>query len=50
MSLRKDGRRIISVTLKPSLYEELVEECKELDVPVTVFARKAIATALAAKQ
>ncbi len=47
MSLRRDGRRIVSVTMKPPLYDELIERCKALDVPVTVFAREAITTALA---
>lgn len=46
MSLRKDGRRIVSVTMKPELYEQLIERCRELDLPVTVFARNAITAAL----
>ena len=50
MSLRKDGRRIVSVTMKPCLYDELIERCKALDIPVTVFAREALVTALGKAQ
>jgi hypothetical protein len=50
MSLRKDGRRIASITMKPELYEQLVGHCKALDIPVTIFAREAIVAALAKAQ
>ena len=42
MTLRSDGRRIISVTMQPELYDQLYEACKELDLPVTVWCREAI--------
>jgi hypothetical protein len=46
MTLRKDGRRIVSVTMKPALYDQLNAHCKALDVPITVFVREAITAAL----
>lgn len=46
MTLRSDGRRVISATMHPDLYDRLYAHCKELDIPVTVFMRKAIKDAL----
>jgi siroheme synthase (precorrin-2 oxidase/ferrochelatase) len=46
MTLRSDGRRVISATMQPELYDRLYAHCKELDIPVTVFMRKAIKDAL----
>lgn len=46
MTLRSDGRRVISATMQPELYERLYAHCKELDIPITVFVREAIAKAL----
>ena len=42
MSLRTNGRRIISVTMQPHLHEELCATCRRLDVPLTVWVREAI--------
>jgi len=47
MTLRSDGRRVISATMQPELYEQLRSRCKELDTPLTVFVREAIKAALA---
>lgn len=46
MTLRSDGRRVISATMQPELYEQLLARCKELDTPLTVFVREAIKAAL----
>ena len=46
MTLRSDGRRVISATMQPELYDRLYAHCKELDIPVTVFVREAISKAL----
>lgn len=42
MTIRSDGRRIISVTMLPELYERLREHCRLIDRPLTVFTRSAI--------
>lgn len=42
MTLRSDGRRVISVTMQPELYDRLYARCRELDQPVTVFVREAL--------
>jgi hypothetical protein len=42
MTLRSDGRRVVSVTMQPELYDQLYETCKRLDLPVTVWCREAI--------
>lgn len=46
MTLRSDGRRVISATMQPELYDRLYAHCKELDTPITVFVRNAIKQAL----
>ena len=46
MTLRSDGRRVISATMQPELYDRLCAHCKELDIPITVFMREAIKAAL----
>jgi predicted DNA-binding protein len=46
MTLRSDGRRVISATMQPELYERLYAHCKERDMPITVFVRNAIEAAL----
>lgn len=46
MTLRSDGRRVISATMQPELYDRLYAHCKEMDIPVTVFMRDAIKAAL----
>jgi predicted DNA-binding protein len=42
MTLRSDGRRVVSVTMQPELYDQLYEACRHLDLPVTVWVREAI--------
>ena len=39
-------RRVVSVTMTDDLYQRLRQRCTELDKPITVFAREAIAKAL----
>jgi siroheme synthase (precorrin-2 oxidase/ferrochelatase) len=46
MTLRSDGRRVISATMQPELYERVYAHCKQLDIPVTVFMREAVKAAL----
>jgi predicted DNA-binding protein len=46
MTLRSDGRRVISATMQPELYEQLYAHCRKLDTPITVFVREAIKAAL----
>lgn len=46
MTLRSDGRRVISATMQPELYDRLYAHCRELDIPITVFMRNAIKAAL----
>lgn len=42
MTIRPDGRRIVSVTMRQSLYDRLKAACDAADQPVTVVARAAI--------
>jgi hypothetical protein len=46
MTLRSDGRRVISATMQPELYDQLYAHCRQLDLPITVFVREAIKAAL----
>jgi hypothetical protein len=46
MTLRSDGRRVISATMHPDLYDQLCAHCTGLDIPITVFVREAIKAAL----
>ena len=46
MTLRSDGRRVISVTMQPDLYDRLYAKCRQLDQPVTVFVRELLKQAL----
>ena len=46
MTLRSDGRRVISATMHPDLYDQLYAHCTGLDIPITVFVREAIKEAL----
>lgn len=39
-------RRVVSVTMTEDLHQRLLQRCAELDKPLTVFAREAIAKAL----
>ena len=49
MSLLKK-RKIVSVTMLPDLYEELVKHCKNIDVPVSVWCRDVIKRELHSKK
>lgn len=42
MTIRADGRRVISVTMPIELYDTLYLIAKQRDVPVTVLCREAI--------
>jgi hypothetical protein len=42
MTLRKDGRRLIQLTMKPDLYERIQAHCSAMDTPITVWARELI--------
>ena len=42
MAELKNGRKVVSVTMLSGLYEELVEHCKSIDVPVSVWCRDVI--------
>jgi siroheme synthase (precorrin-2 oxidase/ferrochelatase) len=46
MTIRSDGRRVISATMQPELYERLYAHCRDLDIPITVFVREALQQAL----
>jgi predicted DNA-binding protein len=39
MTLRPDGRRVISVTMWPELFERLQAHCHRTDQPLTVYVR-----------
>jgi len=38
----KNGRKIVSVTMLPPLYEKLLQHCKSSDVPVSLWVRKLV--------
>lgn len=42
MTLRKDGRRLIQLTMRPELYHRIQAHCSAMDVPITVWARSLI--------
>lgn len=42
MTVRSDGRRVISLTMQPAIYEMLYEHCRKIDQPITVFVRELI--------
>lgn len=46
MTLRSDGRQVISATMQPELYDRLYAHCKKRDIPITVFVREAIKASL----
>jgi len=46
MSIRKNGRCMIQLTMAPDLYAAVREHCKRQDTPVTVWARELIRQAL----
>lgn len=39
---RDDNRKLIQLTMKPELYEQIREHCSALDMPITVWARELI--------
>ena len=47
MTLRKDGRRLIQLTMKPEFYDRIQEHCAAADVPATVWVRELIKKELA---
>ena len=50
MTLRSDGRRVVSVTMQPALYDRLYLACKQQDIPVSVLCREAIKAYLESNQ
>lgn len=44
---KNDGRKLIQVTMRPELHDQVKERCDELDLPVTVWIRELIKQALA---
>lgn len=47
MTIRPDGRRVISVTMQPELYDRLMTRLQKLDQPVTAYVRELIRLDLA---
>jgi predicted transcriptional regulator len=50
MTLRSDGRRVLSVTMQPALYDELIRASRAMDQPTTVVVRAAIKQWLESRQ
>jgi hypothetical protein len=42
MATYRNGRKLISVTCKPELYDTIQLICKEKDLPVSVWARQVL--------
>jgi hypothetical protein len=43
MTTRKpEGRRLLQISLKPGFYEVVQQHCRQIDVPMTVWARDLI--------
>jgi predicted DNA-binding protein len=40
MTIRPDGRRVVSVTMWPELFQRLQAHCQETDQPLTVYVRR----------
>lgn len=40
MTLRSDGRHVVSVTMNQELYHRLYSHCRENQMPVTVYIRE----------
>jgi hypothetical protein len=38
----KNGRKVVSVTMLPELFDKIQQHCKEHDVPVSVWCRDLI--------
>ena len=47
MTLRSDGRHLIQLTMRPDLYGQIQAHCRDLDMPITVWARELIRRELA---
>jgi hypothetical protein len=39
MTIRSDGRRMIQVTLRPELYDQIKQICDDHDMPLSVWGR-----------
>lgn len=48
MTIRSDGRHVISLTMKADLYQRMQDRCEKLDLPITVWVRELIQRELAA--
>lgn len=42
-----DGRKLIQLTMRPDLYNQIKEHCQALDMPITIWARELIKRELA---
>lgn len=42
MTLRKDGRRLIQLTMRPELYHRIKDHCAAIDAPISTWARSLI--------
>ena len=42
MATYRNGRKLISITCQPALYEQVKEICADQDLPVSVWARKVL--------
>ena len=42
----KNGRKVVSVTMLPELYNKLSHYCKNSDVPISLWVRKLIESEL----
>jgi hypothetical protein len=47
MTRRSDGRYLVQLTMQEDLYQQVQSRCRELDVPITVYARELIRRDLA---
>lgn len=47
MTTRSDGRKLIQLTMKPDLYEQIKDHCRRLDIPITAWARQLISREIA---
>ena len=42
MATYRNGRKLISITCQPDLYQAIKDVCEEQDLPVSVWARKVL--------
>ena len=42
MATYRNGRKLISITCQPALYDQIKDICSDLDLPVSVWARKVL--------